>query len=106
MKAITVLITLWFILSVSRLGYKYLRAFTSEKNWIFMIDYQKKTRLLGDDFIFLSNIASSCSISSTVNIFNPFPKSDQKLFYLSYYYLYPRKLIFSPSNVLSYKCNE
>lgn len=76
-----IIITLWFIISLTRLGYNYLKIYTQERDWLFMSDYQKKVELFGEDFI---NITRPDFCADYPQI-----QPGSRLYYFNFYYLYP-----------------
>ena len=83
---------LWFLLSVGRVGNNVIRALTSEREWIFLTDSQKKEKLLGEVHNFLTFIQKNTPPSSSIAISLASPESSPGFFYKSLYYLYPRKI--------------
>lgn len=93
------LFILWFAISVGRIGFNYIKIYTQERNWLGKSDDEKKELLFGDVYPALQFIAQNTSSSSSIVILTPDSSIEPRLYYLSYYYLYPRSLILSKEKV-------
>ncbi len=86
--AIIVLFIL-LILSIARLGNNFIKIYTEERQWIFLTDEQKREKIFGEIYSYISFIQNNTSNKSSIISFN----ADAKTYYLGRYFLYPKKFI-------------
>lgn len=91
-RVFLLILCLWFLLSLGRVGNNVIRAFGSEREWIFLTDSQKKEKLHGEVHNFLTFVQKNTSSNSSISIMLDSPDSSPGFFYKSLYYLYPRKV--------------
>jgi len=86
------LIIVWFVISIIRVANNVLRIYTQERQWIFLTDDQKREKLFGEPFDFLTLIANKTPSTAKIATFLPKPDIEPGSFYLSQYFLYPRNV--------------
>lgn len=90
----------WFFIGVARLFFNTTRMFTTEREWLFMSDDEKRTRLLGQEHIFLKHVQKITPKDAVIQVYIPSQDILPGIFYKTIYYLYPRELSFEASTVL------
>lgn len=90
-------LVLWFVIGVARLFFNTTRMFTTEREWFFMSDDEKRIRLLGQEHVFLKNIQKITPVDAVIQVYIPSHDILPGIFYKTIYYLYPRKLSFENS---------
>lgn len=81
-------IFLWILISILHTGYNLSKIISEEQKWIFINDEKKREILFGDMHNFLRFVEKNTEINSELALYS----YDGKAFYLSVYYLYPRKI--------------
>ena len=80
---------LWVLFSFFSVGYNLIKVTPEVREWFFLTDNEKRSKLFGDTYALLEIIRSKTEENTEIAIFSP----DIKTHYLSIYYLYPRKTI-------------
>lgn len=81
-------------MSISRILYNVLRAFTTEREWFTMSDTEKRVRLIGREHVFLKNAQELIPYHTNVYVLISSQDILPGIFYKTIYYLYPRKIVF------------
>lgn len=87
----------WFCMSLIRTIFNLSKIYT-ERNLIFASDDEKKNEIFGELHPFLTYVENSTSRKSDVNLIITNKNIDNRFYYLSYYYLYPRNINFISYN--------
>jgi len=87
------LVLVWVVLSFTRTIYNFSKVYTEEMSWISLDDSEKRVRLFGDLYRVVSFISGKTSLSSNILLLAP----GGKTFYVSRYYLYPRRITYARS---------
>ncbi len=96
---LSVCIFLWVVLSIFRTGNNLLKVYT-ERNLIFASDEDKRYEIFGELHPFFKFIEKKTEENSTITFLILNKDIDNRFYYLSYYYLYPRKIKYIPENEL------
>lgn len=88
--ALFLLIFSWGLLAIVRSFYNFSKIYSEERSWIFLSDSEKRTRLFGDLYSVAVDVDSKTPVSSRILLLAP----GGKTFFLSRYYLYPRRLVY------------
>lgn len=92
-QLLLILLLLWGVLAVTRTVYNISKVYTEELSWISLSDSEKRTRLFGDLYRVATFVNSRTPSNSQILLLAP----GGKTFYLSRYYLYPRKVTYARS---------
>lgn len=79
-----------FAISILRVGNNYLKIFTEEFYWLNLSDNQKRVRIFGDIYNYIQFVQNNTEEKSKIAFLSP----GGKAFYLSRYYLYPRRVTY------------
>ena len=82
---------LWIVVSVVRTGNNLLKVYT-ERHLIFASDEDKRFEIFGELHPFFKFVGKTTEENSTILFLTPNRDIDSRFYYLSYYYLYPRKV--------------
>lgn len=83
---------LWSLLSVARTFFNITKIYTEEKSWMHLSDEEKRVKIFREAHLFLTFVQENTIQNSSMILFLPHPNFDNRLFYLSLYCLYPRKI--------------
>lgn len=86
MKGFQLLLFAWTFFAISSVGYNVIKGGIEYNEWWHLTDSQKRQKIFGNIFIFLSFIDDNTQKTSEILLFS----QDIKTYYLSKYYLYPR----------------
>jgi len=75
-------------MSVFNVFYNSVKSISEIKNWAFLSDYQKREKIFGDLFVFIDLINKNTKNKSEILII----AKDEMPFYLSRYFLFPKKV--------------
>lgn len=88
---LSLLIFVWFCMSLFRTFFNISKIYT-ERSLIFASDDEKKREIFGELHPFFKFVGKTTEENSTIVFLMPNKDIDSRFYYLSYYYLYPRKL--------------
>ncbi len=84
------LLSVWFIFSCARTVYNITKLYSEEASWVVLGDTDKRVRIFGDLYRVVSYISANTNQNSNLLFLSP----GGKTYYLSRYYLYPRKITY------------
>lgn len=85
-----ILIMIWLVASFIRTIYNISKIFTEELEWLSLSDEEKRIKLFGDLHYFFRFVEKNTDNNSKILLYS----FDGDAFYLSVYYLYPRKITY------------
>src|SRR6266550_146057 len=88
-KILLFLVILWVIIAFFNVTYNTIKSVSEAKQWMFLTNQQKQTKIFGDITNVFITINNDTNKNARVLLFT----KDNMLFYLSRYYLYPKKVI-------------
>lgn len=91
------LIYVWFCLSLVRTVFNLSKVY-NEKELIFASDDTKRYEIFGELHSFLTFVGNNTPKNSEIEFIITNKDIDNRFYYLSYYYLYPRKMNFVSEN--------
>jgi len=89
-KILLFLLSFWIIIAAFRTFYNFSKLYTEEKDWYMLTSEEKRGKYFGDTHYFLRFLDSSTAKNSSIF----FITDDLKSYYLSRYYIYPKKEIY------------
>ncbi len=88
-------IGLWFLLSIARTAFDFVRIIPEEKEWHGLSYDQERFKLFGNDYALIKLMKKYIANKSYII----FISKDGEAFYLSRYYLYPSNMLFVQSPI-------
>lgn len=83
-------ISIWILISILRTIYNVSKIYVEEKNWIILTDEEKRSKFFGNVYNFIKFIELNTDKNTNIVFLSP----GGKTYYLSRYYLYPRKITY------------
>ena len=88
------ILAFWLFLSFLTIPYNAVKAISEIKIWYPLTDSQKREKIFGDTYNFITFVAANTPQNSSVYIFS----KDDKIGLISAYFLYPRKILVTKSD--------